>query len=101
MPRRAELVIPGVVKHLDVVVGVAAVVDSIRARIHVVVALIERVAYADGRGWLRVLGPGSYVMARGEPQLDQPPVTEFEGTQDTGVGKRVNRVQQGVGIEVV
>ena len=33
-------------------------------------------------------------MACGEPKLDQLVVIELNGTQDTRVGKRVNRIQQ-------
>src|ERR1039458_6979767 len=94
VPRLAELVVPRVVEHLQVVVGVLTAVETVHTGVHIVVAVVERVAGAGRRGRLRVRGPGSHVMARGEPQLDQPVVIELDGTQDTRVGKRVNRIQQ-------
>jgi hypothetical protein len=40
-------------------------------------------------------------MARSEPRLLQEAVVEFNGTEDTGVGKWVNRVQQRVRVDVI
>src|SRR5580692_1801511 len=62
MPRLAELVIPGIVEHLQVVISVPAVVDAIHTRVHVVVAVVECITDAGRRGRLGIGSPGRHIM---------------------------------------
>jgi len=85
-------VVPSGIKHLKIVVDVLAVIDSVHAGIHVVITLIKCVADTGCQRGLRVLGPGSHVMARGEPQLNQPSVIESDCTEDACIRKRVDGI---------
>ena len=69
MPRRVDLVIPGLVVALEVIVGVFAVVEGVGAGVQRIPSLAPGVVDAGRAGRLHVLRPGRYIVAAGESSL--------------------------------
>ena len=82
VPGLRELVVPGGVVLLQIVVGVFAVVDAVGAEVEVVVDGVGGVADAGGAGGFGVGGPEGDVVAAGDAWLDEPVVVELDGGED-------------------
>ena len=96
-----ELVVPGGVVLLEVVVGVFGGVDAVGADVDVVIDGLGGVVEAGGSGGFGSFLPGGDVVAGGDASLDEPLVAELDGGEDADVGEGVDGVEEGVGEGVV
>ena len=101
MPCRIELVVPGGVEHLEIIVGVFSVIEAINAGIQIIVAPVERIADASRDRRPRFRGPGRHVVAGRKTGLHHPPVVQFDRGDNAGVGERIDAVEQRVGVDIV
>ena len=101
VPGLSELVVPGAVVHLKIVIGVFAVIYTVSAQVEIVVDTLRGVADTSGERRLRVSGPQGNIMASGYAGLHYPLIRDLDRGQNSCIGEGVNGVKQRMAEHVV
>ena len=101
VPGGVDLVVPGLVVALQVVVLVLAAVEGVSAGIKRIASFAPCVIHANCSGNFRVRSPQGHVVAVGDSGLQQPVLAQIEAGNNAGLRVRVNRVEKRMGIGVI
>jgi len=103
MPLAVELVIPGEIQALQVVVSVLTTVERVEAAVEIVTARAPGVANTGIKRWfcIRLAHARGNIIACRQPDLVKPVIAQFERQVDAGLGVRVIGVKQRMTVRVI
>ena len=86
VPFGVDLVVPGLVVTLEIIVGVLAFVEGVGAGVESVAAFVPGIVHAGGAGGGCIFGPRCHVVPTRKTRLHKPMVGELDARNDAGLG---------------